>query len=347
MAALAAGPAAQDRVTEQGLNHRHPHPHQGAAHSDPVNAKRRRLCHGRPACTEVDTMLSWASAADLRAGWDLYSKLRVYGLCPSDAALRPAHPDSRPPGPAVQHYRFASDLVRSGILQTLEQRWLERLSHASKFTEECCTAAFAEEGEVTVQGAANSVLSPTESHTTPPTGRSNWASLPVDVMLQIVGRLESKDLHKAACISAMYKDVIGCVMQSLNFSWCHHHSPRLEINQVVRGASVIFNQLESISLRRQSGLEDSSLCMLVASNPGKLKSIDLNGCGGLSDASLNAIALHCRGLECLDVSSCTKMTASGFVRLAKACPDLRSLNACGCELLTDMGLMALAIHCKY
>lgn len=198
----------------------------------PPSCKR---CRVHEASEDLEHLISWASAANLRAGWELYSKLRVYGLSPSASALE-MHPKCS--SPVLPHFDTASTIVKESILKTLQRR---RVSRAKR-------------GED---------IPPEEAEVPPLRAVSNWSSLPVDVALQvglippkgnhlpaptpsrlccskfsasllcssapppfvtqIVTHLESQHLHKAACISTMYKDVIGCVISSLSFC-CYDHS---------------------------------------------------------------------------------------------------------------------------
>ncbi len=70
-----------------------------------------------------------------------------------------------------------------------------------------------------------------------------------------------------------------------------------------------------------------------------LRSLDLNGCSRVTDASLTAVG-GLTGLRSLDLSGVTNLTDAGLIALA-GLASLRSLNLRGCSLVTDAGLEAL------
>uniref|UniRef100_A0A061SFH4 F-box and leucine-rich repeat protein 1 (S-phase kinase-associated protein 2) n=1 Tax=Tetraselmis sp. GSL018 TaxID=582737 RepID=A0A061SFH4_9CHLO len=286
-----------------------------------VSESQRQSCkrNRHEVVKEVEDMLSWASSTNLRAGLELYDRLRGFGLLP-DADSLTLNPEGA--GPTVPHYEAASSLMRESILATIERRRHKRSRTAAPPPEP------GERGRpAPLKGTAG----------------SDWAQLPLDVLLQLVADLDARQLHKAACVCSVFKDLIGHIIRSLSFSWCHESGQ--EINAAVRGAGTIFRRLERIDVSRHAALRDDSLRGLIAANGPHLRAISFAGCN-LSDETLDCIAANCPALERLDVSSCTGMTNGAFVRLAKACQGLSSVNLCGCSLLMDTALMALSIHCS-
>jgi len=273
----------------------------------PSGRKRKRV----EVPDSVDTMLFEASVANLRASWDIFGKLRCYGLRPSTSSLR-----MRP----TRCRHFETDaIVKEAILGTLEEKAALRATKASTQSAERTAAA--------------------------PRSVADWTKLPLDVALQIVCRLDTEELYSTACTCPTFKDLIGCVITSLSFTWCR--SRGVDVNHAVRGASVLFQKLQNVYLYRHAELEDASVAMLLAASGSEIQVLDLGGCCSLTDATLHAIAANCPKLRYLDVSSCRNMSNSAFIELAKACPHLHSLNACGCQLLSDTGVLAFSIHCNH
>lgn len=76
-----------------------------------------------------------------------------------------------------------------------------------------------------------------------------------------------------------------------------------------------------------------------------LRSIDLTHCR-ITDATLVALATHCRDLEEVKLSSCSDVTDAGVEALLRACPRLRELDLNNCPLVMDRGVAAAGAHGK-
>ena len=77
-------------------------------------------------------------------------------------------------------------------------------------------------------------------------------------------------------------------------------------------------QIASEGLRLEFAILDAVTDCYSSLPPlGLPQKLDLSGCSGIADTTLQAVVQHCRGLQYLDVSSCTKLTNSMFVTLGK------------------------------
>lgn len=76
-----------------------------------------------------------------------------------------------------------------------------------------------------------------------------------------------------------------------------------------------------------------------------LRSIDLTHCR-ITDATLFALAKHCRNLEEVKLSSCSEITDVGVERLLRSCIYLRELDLNNCPLVMDRGVSAVGMHGK-
>lgn len=76
-----------------------------------------------------------------------------------------------------------------------------------------------------------------------------------------------------------------------------------------------------------------------------LRSIDLTHCK-ITDATLFALAKHCRQLEEVKLSSCSEITDAGVEMLLRSCARLRELDLNNCPLVMDRGVSAVGVHGK-
>ncbi|EIE27665.1 RNI-like protein [Coccomyxa subellipsoidea C-169] len=167
-----------------------------------------------------------------------------------------------------------------------------------------------------------------------------WACLTPDLVLKVAETLDDRDIQVMGCACAGWRDVLNRSIVRMCFTWAGHHTVPGYVDGVVRGAALLFRQLEFVSLRRASHLSDSALGCLAMSCGAHLKEVDLSGCQCLTDAGIASLARCSPYLRAIDVSSGFELTDAAFTALA-ACRKLRSVNACGCDRLTDTGLSAL------
>lgn len=85
----------------------------------------------------------------------------------------------------------------------------------------------------------------------------------------------------------------------------------------------------------------SSRCAVGSS----LRVIDLTHCK-ITDATLFALAKHCRRLEDVKLASCSEITDVGVEALLRACSYLRELDLRNCPLVMDRGVAAIGMHGK-
>lgn len=98
-----------------------------------------------------------------------------------------------------------------------------------------------------------------------------------------------------------------------------------------------------VTEHQQDGAPDqmNGLCAVGRS----LRSIDLTHCK-ITDATLFALAKHCRNLEEVKLSSCSEITDVGVERLLSSCIYLRELDLNNCPLVMDRGVSAAGMHGK-
>lgn len=77
----------------------------------------------------------------------------------------------------------------------------------------------------------------------------------------------------------------------------------------------------------------------------ELRALDLTHCK-ITDASLFAMARHCRQLEELKLSSCNKISDVGVEMLVSSCVNLRELDLNNCGFVTDRGVSAVGTFGK-
>lgn len=92
--------------------------------------------------------------------------------------------------------------------------------------------------------------------------------------------------------------------------------------------------LHHLSLKRCGRLRDAWVIPLVAK--GALRSLILNGCTNITDATLEALTQNCAAtLEALDVSWCRRLSYQGLGRMVDRCARLERLEVWGCTQLGD------------
>ena len=85
-------------------------------------------------------------------------------------------------------------------------------------------------------------------------------------------------------------------------------------------------------------LSDNAL-LVLSKKCTLLESLDVSGCGRLSDAGVSAVTTGCRRLATLSIEGCREVSAWA---VAAGSAPLTSLNMGGCTLVTDAGVGAIA-----
>ena len=89
------------------------------------------------------------------------------------------------------------------------------------------------------------------------------------------------------------------------------------------------------------------LRMYTEGCPG-LFSVDLSGCGRITDACVIALSQGCPKLSSLNLDSnlflggCNQITDMSVIALSQGCPQLSSLNLDDCEQITDAGYFSFS-----
>ncbi|KAI8048099.1 hypothetical protein BDF22DRAFT_704351 [Syncephalis plumigaleata] len=113
-----------------------------------------------------------------------------------------------------------------------------------------------------------------------------------------------------------------------------------ELTPDVQQAAVNIAQMAARFFANHTGplpvVTDKGICKLVASCP-KLRLLNLNGRGELTDATLDAVSVHCMNLRSLTISGCNKVTTSAVKRLGSdrigwvgmsPCPNVSFTEVC-------------------
>ncbi|XP_029009235.1 F-box/LRR-repeat protein 14 [Betta splendens] len=119
----------------------------------------------------------------------------------------------------------------------------------------------------------------------------------------------------------------------------------LELFRQQAGASLLaLNRLQELDLTACSKLTDSSISQVVRFKD--LQRLSLSTLPEISDASLAAVARHCRSLTSLALSHCPGITDEGVAQAAPCLRRLQHLYLSCCHSITDRSLFLLARHCK-
>jgi Leucine Rich repeat len=116
-----------------------------------------------------------------------------------------------------------------------------------------------------------------------------------------------------------------------------------EIGVSVLALTAFCGKLLSIDLDGCRGITDIGVSVL-ARGCHQLQSINLGGCRKITDIGVSALGRECGYLQSVDLSRC-EITDIGVSALAHGCGQLQSINLRGCSNLTDIGLSALAHGC--
>ncbi|XP_024137482.1 F-box/LRR-repeat protein 3 isoform X2 [Oryzias melastigma] len=108
------------------------------------------------------------------------------------------------------------------------------------------------------------------------------------------------------------------------------------------GASLLaLRRLQELDLSACMKLTDSS----VTQYP-DLQRLALSMLPDITDASLESVGRHCRGLTSLTLSHCPGITDRGVAQAAPHLQRLQHLHLSGCSNITDRSLQLLMQHCK-
>ncbi|KAK3270700.1 hypothetical protein CYMTET_20913 [Cymbomonas tetramitiformis] len=103
-------------------------------------------------------------------------------------------------------------------------------------------------------------------------------------------------------------------------------------------------RLQHLDVHGCQGIREASINALAENCP-LLQHLDVHGCVGVKDASLPAVAKGCPRLQELFADYCPGVTDVSIRAVAEGCPDLRRLGVGGCEGVTDASVRAVAERC--
>jgi hypothetical protein len=76
-----------------------------------------------------------------------------------------------------------------------------------------------------------------------------------------------------------------------------------------------------------------------------LTSLDLSGCGQITNRGVSSLAFHVSHLDELHLQGCTRVTSESIALLAQNCRALKILNLQGCVRIDDVAIDELTRHC--
>lgn len=179
-----------------------------------------------------------------------------------------------------------------------------------------------------------------------------WGEMPHEIKLQILARLEPKQLVQTSIVSKsfhrlcfdgqlwtrfdaseFYTDIpaeslakiivsAGPFVKDLNLRGCVQveHYKRAEV--VVKACRNLINA----TLEGCKNFQRSTLHSLLRSNE-RLANLNLTGLNAVTNGTCKIIAQSCPSLEVFNVSWCTHMDARGLRSVVLGCPKLRDLRA--------------------
>ncbi|KAI9598444.1 hypothetical protein BDF19DRAFT_432539 [Syncephalis fuscata] len=116
--------------------------------------------------------------------------------------------------------------------------------------------------------------------------------------------------------------------------------PQPEITAEIQQAALTIAHTASRFFANRTGplpvITDASICKLVERCP-KLRLLNLNGRGELTDVTLDAVSIYCMNLRSLTISGCNKVTTSAVKRLGSdrigwvgmsPCPNVSFTEVC-------------------
>jgi hypothetical protein len=92
---------------------------------------------------------------------------------------------------------------------------------------------------------------------------------------------------------------------------------------------------------------NDALVIAAVSGMHKLKTVNLSGCSGITNASLMALSSHCPHIVKATFSSCNQITDEGLVSFSQGCSLIEDLNLSRVNRITDIGIKAIANGCKF
>ncbi|XP_051917664.1 F-box/LRR-repeat protein 2 [Hippocampus zosterae] len=111
------------------------------------------------------------------------------------------------------------------------------------------------------------------------------------------------------------------------------------------GASLLaLRRLRELNLSACCKLTDSSITQVVRF--ADLQCLSLSSLPNITDASLLAVARHCRALTSLDLSHCAHISDRGVAQAAPFLHRLQHFSLSACNHITDQSLLLLARHCQ-
>lgn len=167
-----------------------------------------------------------------------------------------------------------------------------------------------------------------------------------DVVFQhILTRLHLPEVFRLRAVNSQFLD---CVTQylttckSLNLTMVGPYFRAEAFQLVTRDAYC----MQRLVLRHAKDWLVDSLLMPVFGVNCRLQHVDLTCCTSLTCASIEKVAVHCKGLQQLFLRDCHWLTNEGVLVVAFNCPQLEKLDIGGCWQVNNSAILTLAKFCK-
>eukprot|EP00899_Mesostigma_viride_P019793 jgi/Mesvir1/27815/Mv07495-RA.1 len=115
------------------------------------------------------------------------------------------------------------------------------------------------------------------------------------------------------------------------------------LTRVLRQVGDKCRRLRALDLERCGGVTDEGIIAVAAGCP-ELEHLNM-ACCNVTDASVSAIAARCARLKFLKVAGCAGVSDASITLLASRCPLLEYLEVSGCRAVTDASITLLARSC--
>ncbi len=143
-----------------------------------------------------------------------------------------------------------------------------------------------------------------------------------------------------ALICKSWRSLTFICLEEIDFS-----APSQRNQQFLLSYAASFLSLKSLNLEGWGGLSDVDV-EYISERCQSLIRVNLAGCWQITDYSLFVIGENCPNLRHLNLRSCPKITNEGLEHLIK-CSQLESLNLSKCTQINSEGLSFLAQFCTH
>jgi len=128
-------------------------------------------------------------------------------------------------------------------------------------------------------------------------------------------------------------------IHSLDISWSNIS------NIGVQSICESTTNLVQFSLNGCQGITDDSVIAIADKHSKSLKILEVFGCFNLTPGSINKVAAKCSQIEKLNLGQCHKITNNTLLNIASNLKNLQSLDIRGCKQIRDNSLKEIVTNC--